>query len=542
MSQEENEKSYTWSTNSVQDIFEEKLSFQSPEFSTKVFSADCPFSDTSDEYFNVNWRLLITSEPELTENPENEKTGKQNQYISLFLRKVKETFLHIPILKVTFSIMHPVDGKKFSKYKILLDVIERQHYGFSDFISIYEFEKLNLSILLIKVKIEELKKDFSCYTPLLKNIISSDVVLRVGDKMYPGHKIILAMSSRFFQEKFGSQESVSYFLVEDTELEIFDFLLEYIYTGKVHNLEEQAFALFQAATKYEICDLISECVDVLIRDIKLENVISILLTCKKDSRNPKITKLICDCTKFIRNHFEDIMNLDLCTGLVKTEPRYLADILIDICTYKIIGFMPINEILSLTKNDVPRLCQCMYYENFFNNEAMKDVDIYVDGKKYFAHILVLAARSPVFCRMFSHTMKESLSGVIHIDDVEPDVFYEVLRFMYTNKFDESKNIAQKILVAANKYEIDDLKLLCECILEKKLEKLDAVDLMYLMTFAEDHNANKLKEKCLFYVLQKVCFDENINKYKVMIESVAKSHAHLLLELMEKLAWVKEVFN
>ena len=62
--------------------------------------------------------------------------------------------------------------------------------------------------------------------------------------------------------------------------------------------------------------------------------------------------------------------------------------------------------------------------------------------------------------MFAHlTSIENSSNKIEIQDVEPDVFQEVLRFIYTGRvpLTAMENVAAALLAAADKYFFDQLK-------------------------------------------------------------------------------------
>lgn len=54
-------------------------------------------------------------------------------------------------------------------------------------------------------------------------------------------------------------------------------------------------------------------------------------------------------------------------------------------------------------------------------------------------------------------MSESQSDRVIIDDVEPDVMKEMLRFMYTGTAPNLDRMADTLLAAADKYQLDRLK-------------------------------------------------------------------------------------
>lgn len=69
----------------------------------------------------------------------------------------------------------------------------------------------------------------------------------------------------------------------------------------------------------------------------------------------------------------------------------------------------------------------------------------------------MAARSPVFSAMFEHGMTEAQNHRVEIGDVDGDVLKEMLRFMYTGIAPNLERIADDLLAAADKYQLERLK-------------------------------------------------------------------------------------
>jgi speckle-type POZ protein len=104
--------------------------------------------------------------------------------------------------------------------------------------------------------------------------------------------------------------------------------------------------------------------------------------------------------------------------------------------------------------------------DLFNNEKFSDVTFKVDDQEFKAHKNILAARSEVFAAMFGHPTKKQSSKkmeIVEIKYIEPDVFKEVLRFIYTGlvPLDKMESMADLLLVAANDYSLKKLKISCE---------------------------------------------------------------------------------
>jgi speckle-type POZ protein len=132
-----------------------------------------------------------------------------------------------------------------------------------------------------------------------------------------------------------------------------------------------------------------------------------------------------------------------------------------------------------------------------------DVKFRVAGETFSAHKCVLAARSPVFKAQFFGAMKESAddTAVVSVDDMEAEAFGALLSFLYTDAlpdFPHKKQSAlnQHLLVAADKYNLDRLKLICEDNLCKHIETGTAATILAL---AEQHNCQLLKKSCSHFL-------------------------------------------
>ncbi|KAG2631477.1 BTB/POZ and MATH domain-containing protein 2-like [Panicum virgatum] len=136
-----------------------------------------------------------------------------------------------------------------------------------------------------------------------------------------------------------------------------------------------------------------------------------------------------------------------------------------------------------------------------------EVDFEVCGKVFAAHKLVLAARSSVFMEDFFGPAKEKATGSSHIRicDMHPDAFEALLHYLYTdslpatvpNAREEAAVIAQDLIVAADRYNLKDLK----PVTENKLCKhsFSASTVLPMLVVAEHHQCWKLKDKCLEFI-------------------------------------------
>jgi speckle-type POZ protein len=127
-----------------------------------------------------------------------------------------------------------------------------------------------------------------------------------------------------------------------------------------------------------------------------------------------------------------------------------------------------------------------------------DVIFKVRGRDFPAHKSILSARSEVFAAMFQHPTKENLTNQIEIEDIEPDVFQELLRFIYTGRVqvDKLETMAVGLFIAADKYLLDQLKLRCQ---NHLLHHMSPENCVVLLTTGDLQNPTELlKEAAKFF--------------------------------------------
>jgi speckle-type POZ protein len=129
---------------------------------------------------------------------------------------------------------------------------------------------------------------------------------------------------------------------------------------------------------------------------------------------------------------------------------------------------------------------------------LSDVNFKVHDREFPAHKLILAARSEVFASMFQHPTKENLTNQIKIEDIEPDVFQELLRFIYTGRVSTAtmETMAASLFIAADKYLLDQLKMTCQ---NHLLHHMSPENCVVLLLTGDLQNPTKpLKEAAKFF--------------------------------------------
>jgi speckle-type POZ protein len=176
-------------------------------------------------------------------------------------------------------------------------------------------------------------------------------------------------------------------------------------------------------------------------------------------------------------------------------------------------------------------------QKLVNDKKYSDFVFVVDNKKIFAHKNILSVRSKVFEAMFANDMIECHVNKCVIQDVEFEVFEELLTFIYTGKSPKAFSMADKLIAAAEKYEVLDLKEICEDIVFNGITNQNAIQ--SLIT-AEKYNAMKSIDKIIDFIAENLSLilKESTIEWKQFIVE----NPNLVLKIFEALGEKKSREN
>jgi len=149
-----------------------------------------------------------------------------------------------------------------------------------------------------------------------------------------------------------------------------------------------------------------------------------------------------------------------------------------------------------------RLSTTCQSQHLLNHQAVEeldhlsDVEIVCGDVKLKCHKVDLSRRSQVFMAMFQHPLKESVSNQVFITDFHPDTVESMVNFIYNGVPDEDIKYDEGLLAIADKYEIIELKKLCESALAKTLNNSNVVE---TWVFANKFHASYLTEEVIKYL-------------------------------------------
>jgi len=175
---------------------------------------------------------------------------------------------------------------------------------------------------------------------------------------------------------------------------------------------------------------------------------------------------------------------------------------------------------------------------YFGNEKLSDVTVICGSQSFRCHKLILAAQSDVFAAMFEHENTiESKWSTVKVEDIDAETFEKLLNFIYTEKTSSlgdivAKNsLAMNLLSAADKYNIQRLKAVCEEVIGSTIEVSTAAEVVLL---AYLHEATTLKTVATNFVARNYAKVKETAAWQDIIESHPKIMAEVLAVMMEKL--------
>lgn len=159
-----------------------------------------------------------------------------------------------------------------------------------------------------------------------------------------------------------------------------------------------------------------------------------------------------------------------------------------------------------------------------------DVAILVGDQRFLAYKGVLSVRSSVFAAMFNHPMQENIENSVTINDVEPEVFKELLRYIYTDEVTCLETMAFKLYATADKYALSTLKSICRCHILKTLSLDTGIKTLML---GDTHSDRDMKE----YTLQFLSRSGVAGKLTSTADwkKMFLTHPHLVNETFDALA-------
>lgn len=242
----------------------------------------------------------------------------------------------------------------------------------------------------------------------------------------------------------------------------------------------------------------------------ITSTVATILALAEQHHCPRL-KEACLCFLTSPAHLLEVIALDGLDTLVSSCPSVLKDLIGKLASLKIDennGAAAPPPVI-----DVPESDMHLHLSSLLQSEERTDVTFQVVGETLRAHRCVLAARSAVFRAELFGPMKEedTSTDVVRIDDMEPRVFKLLLTFIYSDSVpetnEEEKEVVkeneddadvmwQQLLVAADRYGVQRLRLMCE----RRLGRyINTNTVATILSLAQQHHWQWLKEECLDFL-------------------------------------------
>uniref|UniRef100_A0A0N4ZKS6 BTB domain-containing protein n=1 Tax=Parastrongyloides trichosuri TaxID=131310 RepID=A0A0N4ZKS6_PARTI len=149
-----------------------------------------------------------------------------------------------------------------------------------------------------------------------------------------------------------------------------------------------------------------------------------------------------------------------------------------------------RDVVSVDKR---YLCR---FSDMYETRDLTDCTIICQNQVFNTHKFMLATQSSVFRAMFSHkNTKESLEECINIVDSTPSAVSKMIGYIYSADIPGELDIeeAASLVQLAEKYDMEQMKILCE---EKLIIQLSKSNVCSLLQFADTYNAELLQQACI----------------------------------------------
>jgi glutamine synthetase type III len=139
-----------------------------------------------------------------------------------------------------------------------------------------------------------------------------------------------------------------------------------------------------------------------------------------------------------------------------------------------------------------------FASQLFNNYTFSDISIVCSDRRTFpAHRNIIALRSPVF-QLTTEMRPEAVarrSTEIIVSDIDGETMLELLRYIYTTRVDSdiTHSVARKLIFAAAKYNLKELKSICA---SKLIAGISAENAIETLLLAKQYREGKLMRECI----------------------------------------------
>ncbi len=169
----------------------------------------------------------------------------------------------------------------------------------------------------------------------------------------------------------------------------------------------------------------------------------------------------------------------------------------------------------------------------FNNPKYSDLSFKIEDKHIYVQKFILQTNCKHFEKKFTEstrairesTENKSKENVIEITEYSYDAYHALLKYLYTDYIDINAEKAIDLLVLANDYKEEELKLKCVDIIKNNIT---LENICYLYCSSIEYNLSDLEDFCFNFAVTKM-------KQIVITEGFRQMDQKSMRKLMEKAA-------
>ena len=136
------------------------------------------------------------------------------------------------------------------------------------------------------------------------------------------------------------------------------------------------------------------------------------------------------------------------------------------------------------------------YAMMLNNKKFSDsVLICSDGKKIDVNKNVISAQCPRFAATVA-AMNKNKASHAKFDDIDFKTMLKLLRFIYSGQITNIEEVDLELLIAANRFGVDDLKDMC---VSSLMETFPKKSFAKVLKIADELKIQDLKENIIDYI-------------------------------------------
>lgn len=156
-----------------------------------------------------------------------------------------------------------------------------------------------------------------------------------------------------------------------------------------------------------------------------------------------------------------------------------------------------------------------------------------------SHVAILSARSQVFAKMLKSGTENSEVGKISINETAPDVFKQLLRYVYSSEMPKpmSGDLAKSLHLAATRYDVEDLRKECCSFIVSDLNVENAIS---TLTWSDKYAIHDIKEACFSYINRQAKEISLSDEYEGLLKQSPELFLTMTRKMMENLPSGSEV--